>query len=84
VITDQRVITQTGAIGLDTRYLSLDKIQEVFVRVNVLDRIFGTGNIFAITAGEVYVGTARGGAPLRPSIASINEPYKVGKLLEEA
>lgn len=64
--------------------LSLDKIQEVFVRVTALDKISGTGTVFVITAGEVYVGIARGGAPLRPSITCMSEPYKVGKFIEDA
>lgn len=51
LITDQRLVTQTGAIGLDTRYLDLDKIQEVYVQVGFIDKMFGTGTIFAVTAG---------------------------------
>jgi len=40
MITNQRIITQTGAIGLDTRYLDLDKIQEVYVEVGFIDKTF--------------------------------------------
>jgi uncharacterized membrane protein YdbT with pleckstrin-like domain len=89
LITDQRVITQTGAIGLDTRYLDLDKIQEVYVQVGFIDRMFGTGTIFAVTAGQVYVG--RGGPFdrsidrfMRPSLAALKEPYEVQNILQEA
>jgi len=81
LITDQRIITQTGAIGLDTRYLDLDKIQEVYVQVGFIDRMFGTGTIFAVTAGHVYVG--RSGAFMRPSLAALKEPYEVQNILQE-
>jgi len=84
VITDQRIITQTGAIGLDTRFVDLDKIQEVYVKVGFIDKMFGTGTVYAITAGFVYVDTARGAASMRPSLAALKEPYEVHKLLQEA
>jgi hypothetical protein len=38
-ITDQQMITQTRAIGLDTRHLDLDKIQEVYVQVGFIEDI---------------------------------------------
>lgn len=90
LISDQRIITQTGAIGIDTRFVDLEKIQEVYVRIGFFDRIFGTGSIMAITAGQVYVGMPQGygwgggmyGA--RPSLSALREPYEVQKLLQEA
>ncbi|MFW6117633.1 MAG: PH domain-containing protein [Thermoproteota archaeon] len=82
VITDQRLITQTGAIGLDTRFVDLDKIQEVYVKIGVIDKLFGTGSIQVLTAGEVYVG--RGRPSIRPSISALKEPYEVQNILQEA
>jgi uncharacterized membrane protein YdbT with pleckstrin-like domain len=89
LISDQRLITQTGAVGLDTRFVDLEKVQEVYVRVGVVDRLFGTGSIFAATAGQVYVGWRQGPGwggsfIVRPSLASLKEPYEVQKLLQEA
>jgi len=81
IITDQRIITQTGAIGLDTRFVDFDKIQEVYVQVGFIDKMFGTGTVYAITAGFVFVD--RGGASMRPSLAAVKEPYEVQKLLQE-
>ena len=81
LITDQRVITQTGAIGLDTRFVDLDKIQEVYVNIGFIDKMFGTGTVYATTASYVYVGS---GAFMRPSLGSLKEPYEVQKLLQEA
>ncbi|MGC8939420.1 MAG: PH domain-containing protein [Candidatus Bathyarchaeia archaeon] len=31
MITNQRVVTQTGAIGMDTRFVKLNNVQEVYV-----------------------------------------------------
>jgi len=86
MITDQRIITQTGAIGLDTRFIDFDKIQEVYIQVGFIDKMFGTGTVLVTTAGLVYVDTAKGGASMsmRPSLAALKEPYEVHKLLQEA
>ena len=78
VITDQRLITQTGAIGLDTRFIDLDKIQEVYVNVSFIDKIFGTGTLIVVTAGFVFMGLTY------PAIVSLKEPYAVQKMLQEA
>jgi uncharacterized membrane protein YdbT with pleckstrin-like domain len=82
MITDRRIITQTGAIGLDTRFVNLDKIQEVYVQVGLTDKMFGTGTLYATTAGHVYVDTA--GRYARPSLAALKNPYEVQKLLQDA
>jgi uncharacterized membrane protein YdbT with pleckstrin-like domain len=89
MITNQRVITQTGAIGLDTRFVDFDKIQEVYVQVGVMDRLFGTGTVYALTAGFTgFVPMGRYGygglQGLRPSLSALKEPYEAQKLLQEA
>ena len=89
MISDQRLITQTGAIGLDTRFVELEKVQEVNVQVGVFDRLFGTGRIYAMTAGQAYVGFQRGpgwggSGFMRPSLSSLEKPYEVQRLLQEA
>ncbi len=92
VITDKRIITQTGAIGLDTRFVDFDKIQEVYVKIGVIDRLFGTGSLYAMTAGASNFspqtgpyGYGFGGMyGFRPSLAALKEPYQVQKLLQEA
>jgi len=91
VITDKRIITQTGAIGLDTRFVDFEKVQEVYVQIGWIDRLFGTGSVYAMTAG--FSGfSPRGGygygygsyAGNRPSLSALEEPYEVQKLLQEA
>jgi len=89
IITDQRIITQTGAIGLDTRFVDFDKIQEVYVQVGFIDKMFGTGTVYAMTAGFTgFVPAGRygyaGAYDLRPNLAALKEPYEVHKLLQEA
>jgi uncharacterized membrane protein YdbT with pleckstrin-like domain len=92
LITDQRVIIQSGAIGKDTRFIDLDKIQETQVKVGFIDRRFGTGSILILTAGQVAMGNIGGDTvswefgPLpkvTPGISVIREPYDVQKLLQE-
>jgi uncharacterized membrane protein YdbT with pleckstrin-like domain len=92
VITDKRIITQTGAVGLDTRFVDFDKIQEVYVKIGIIDRLFGTGSLYAMTAGSSNFGPAMspygygfgGMHGFRPSLAALKEPYQVQKLLQEA
>lgn len=84
-ITNQRIIAQTGVIGLDTRFVELDKIQEVYVTVGLLDKIYGTGSIIAVTAGYVPVETpSRYGMLVRPAFRAVKNPYEVQRLLQEA
>lgn len=84
MITNQRLITQTGAVGLDTRFVDLSKIQEVYVNIGLIDKVFGTGSVIAVTAGFVLVGTRTPGVLVRPSLAALREPYEVQKILQEA
>ncbi|MGQ9743664.1 MAG: PH domain-containing protein [Candidatus Bathycorpusculaceae bacterium] len=85
MITDQRIITQTGAIGIDTRFVELNKIQEVYVTVSWLDKIYGTGSIVAVTAGYVPVGVPGPYSSLvRPALKAVSHPYEVQKILQEA
>ena len=78
VITNQRLITQTGAIGVDTRFLDLDNIQEVYVNVSFVDKIFGTGTLIVVTAGFPFL---KGNYP---AITALEDPYKVQMLLQNA
>jgi hypothetical protein len=89
MITNKRVISQSGAIGLDTRFVDLEKIQEVYVKIGFVDKFSNTGSIYAVTAGQSFMGMRQswgsaGHIMIRPSISSIPEPYKVQKILEEA
>jgi membrane protein YdbS with pleckstrin-like domain len=80
MITNRRLITQTGVIGLNTRFIDLDKIQEVHVRVGLGDKVFGTGSLIVVTAGFVFMGVKHPFCCL----IGLKEPYAVQKLLQEA
>jgi membrane protein YdbS with pleckstrin-like domain len=91
MITNKRIITQTGAIGIDTRFVDFEKIQEVCVQIGFIDKLFGTGTLYAMTAGFsgfAFPGRQGYGYPgmqgLRPSFAALKEPYEVQSLLQEA
>ncbi len=89
LITDRRILIQTGAVGIDLRIIDLEKIQEVNVRIGFIDRLSNTGNIFAETAGHVFSSWQRapgwgGTFVTRPSLASVKDPYEIQKLLQEA
>ena len=78
-----------AAANIDGIVIDLEKIQEVYVQVGVIDRLFGTGTVYAMTAG--FSGFAprgsygyRGFGVNRPSFAALKEPYEVQKLLQEA
>ncbi len=80
MITNRRLITQTGVIGLDTRFVDLDKIQEVHVKVGLGDKVFGTGSLMVVTAGFVFMGVTHPYC----CFVGLKEPYAVQKLLQEA
>ncbi len=92
VITDKRVITQSGVVGLDTRFVDFEKIQEVYVKIGFFDRLFGTGSVYVMTAGSSnfnssmgpYTSGFGGMYGFRPNLAALREPYDVQKLLQEA
>jgi uncharacterized membrane protein YdbT with pleckstrin-like domain len=90
-ITNQRLITQTGTIGLDTRFVNLEKIQEVNVNIGFIDKLFGTGNILVTSANQASIGARLTDAGFsypqiiyRQNLAALKEPYKVQKLLQES
>ncbi|MBS7653491.1 MAG: PH domain-containing protein [Candidatus Bathyarchaeia archaeon] len=78
VITDRRILIQTGAIGIDTRIIDFDKMQEIYVTVDLVDRIFGTGSIKISTAAgwpeHAYM----------PTLVALRNPYQVHEVLQNA
>ncbi len=78
VITDRRILIQTGAIGIDTRIINFDKMQEIYVTVDLVDRIFGTGSIKISTAAgwpeHAYM----------PTLVALRNPYQVHEVLQNA
>jgi uncharacterized membrane protein YdbT with pleckstrin-like domain len=87
VITDQRIITQSGTIGVNTRFIELDKIQEVDVHIGAMDRLFGTGTVAVTTTAGLGYGYQTNSNytqfPNRCSFAALKNPYQVHEILNE-
>jgi hypothetical protein len=76
---------------LDTRFVDFEKVKEVYVQISAIDRPFGTGSVYIITAGfsgfspRGGYGYSYGGyAGCHPSLSALKEPYEVQKLLQAA
>lgn len=82
IVTDRRIITQTGAIGLDTRYIDNEWVREVYVKVGIIDRLFGTGSVMVSTASGMVM--EAGPNAIRPALWSLDDPYGVQKIIREA
>ena len=75
------------SFNMDTMFFNLEKIQEVYVKLGFADRISKTGSIYVTTTGQTFVGPSwLSGSSMfnQPTISSIESPYKVLKLLEQA
>ena len=87
VITGQRIITQSGMIGVNTRFIELDKIQEVDVHIGAMDRIFGTGTVVVTTTSGLGYGYPTNSDytqfPNRCSFIALKNPYEVHEMLNE-
>lgn len=92
-ITDKRVIIQSGGIGKTIRIFDLDKIQEAYVKVGFVDRLFKTGSILILTAGQMTLGNIGGDfvsydfgpfPKITPGISVVKEPNAVNLMLQEA
>lgn len=85
VITDKRIIVQTGAVGRDTRFIELDKVQEVFVNTGFIDKLFGTGSIYVMTAGDLYFSSGSWrSSRYSPTLPALRDPYGVQRILQNA
>jgi uncharacterized membrane protein YdbT with pleckstrin-like domain len=91
IITNKRIITKRGVIGVHYVILDLDKILQIEVHIGIVDRIFNTGSLFLLTqAGGWANGLTSGANPFMsaffrrpPNIASIKDVFKVQKIIEE-
>ena len=87
-ITNQRLIIQTGALSLKTRFIEFEKIQEVNIKIGLFDKLFGSGGIYADTASSVRGWTQYRGYGNynvnHPDLMALKEPYKVHKILQQA
>ena len=75
MITEKRILIQTGIIGRDFGVVDFNKITSAAVLVGFFDVLFGN------TSGSIAIATA---GPSRPYlISNISEPYEVFKILKK-
>lgn len=87
IITNKRLLTQTGIRLLTKNFFNLEKIQEVKVKPRVLDKLFRAGSIYLNVEGQLPLGPSwmmSNPMFIPPDIASIENPYDVQKKLEQA
>jgi hypothetical protein len=91
VITDKRAIIQKGAVGLDYRSIEYTKIDDLYVNVGLIDKIFNTGTIvllneYAYSSGNRSNHTSGGyykKVDESNSFMAIENPYKVLKIIQK-
>ena len=54
MITNQRLIVKTGIYDYESWFVNLEKIKDVFVKIGFVDKLFGTGKLYPITAEYPY------------------------------
>jgi membrane protein YdbS with pleckstrin-like domain len=87
IITNKRLLTQTGIRVLTKNFFNLEKIQEINVKPRIIDRLFRTGSIYLDVEGQLPIGPSwmmSSSVFIPPDIASIENPYNVQKKLEQA
>jgi hypothetical protein len=83
VITNKRLIIQSGIIGRDFHYVDFDQITNAEVRVGFWDKIVGknSGSIIVSSAGQSAYSS--GGQKIAGAIRNISDPYEVFKFFKK-
>lgn len=83
-ITNKRVIIQSGIIGTDFQIIDFDKINNMQVKVGIIDKLFGNNSgTISIDSGRVAT-TSKGGTYSVPhSLWFITDPYTVFEQLKK-
>jgi membrane protein YdbS with pleckstrin-like domain len=82
-ITDRRVMLQSGLIGKDFEIIDFDKIQNSYVNVGIIDKLFGGGSgSISIDAGRLK--STKYGSRSHPYVLiSVDNPYNVFKFFKK-
>ncbi len=79
--TSKRIMIRTGFIGIDIKSIDYDKVSDIEVTVNVLEKIFSAGSIrFFSGRTETNDGTT---AKLYDKWEAISDPYGVFKRVKQ-
>ena len=79
--TNKRLMLRSGFFGIDFKAIDYDRIQNLEVNVNPLEKMFNVGSIRAFT-GE-FVHTKNGSRPVFSEFSSIQDPYEVFKQIKQ-
>ncbi|TFG83083.1 MAG: PH domain-containing protein [Erysipelotrichales bacterium] len=79
--TSKRLMLRSGFFGIDFKAIDYDKIQNLEVNVNPLEKMFNVGTVRAFT-GE-FVNTKNGSRPVFSEFTSIQDPYEVFKQIKQ-
>ena len=81
-VTGKRIIIKSGLIGSDIKTIYYDRIQGLFVDVNIIGKIFATGTVNMDTGRMIR--SSKGTDQVDyDSFSHIKEPYKVYKLIQD-
>jgi membrane protein YdbS with pleckstrin-like domain len=80
--TNKRVIIRTGFIGTDFKSIDYDKISDIEVNVNIIERIFNVGTI-RFFSGRTITDRNNATAKLYDAWFSIENPYQVFKMVKQ-
>ena len=80
-VTNKRLMLRTGFIGTDFKSVDYDKIQNLEVNINPLEKFLDVGSIRAFT-GEIS-STRNGTRPLFNEFTAIENPYAVYKQIKQ-
>jgi membrane protein YdbS with pleckstrin-like domain len=79
--TNKRLMLRSGFFGIDFKAIDYDKIQNLEVNVNPLEKLFNVGSIRAFT-GE-FATTRNGSRPISSGFTAIQNPYEVYKQIKQ-
>lgn len=87
MITNQRIIIQSGTFSVNTRFIELNNIQELSIHIGFFDRFFGTGSVSVSTIpsprGMMYPNSSYNfSIPGTVSFSSLRDPYEVHGILD--
>ncbi|MGB1309039.1 MAG: PH domain-containing protein [Oceanihabitans sp.] len=82
VITNKRILINSGFIGADIRSIYYDQIKSAFVNVGLIGKLFGTGTIL-IDTGRITQSRRRGSKTTYDRFRFIIQPYSVYKFVQQ-
>lgn len=78
-ITDKRILIRNGLIGYDYKSIYYTEISNVNLRVGMIDKMLGVGDIYIALDG-----TLKNGQPITSAILDIENPERVFQIVQKA